>query len=167
MTAPLLGHHSTRPENRLSSLPNSRARSQASETSHRRDHAAPLGSCGMVRGSLSLSWRDLRFIRRFLRRPELPAVTPTTRLKRWVNCPEVHPGEHTDFREVPSDVVGRIFQKLIGLDERHRYIPTKHSLQLSDRQCEETALQRQLLLALSQILRCRGHDCAASFLLSI
>ncbi|HEY1343177.1 MAG TPA: N-6 DNA methylase [Bryobacteraceae bacterium] len=26
-----------------------------------------------------------------------------------------------DFHEVPSDVVGRIFQKLIGPDERHRY----------------------------------------------
>jgi len=26
-----------------------------------------------------------------------------------------------DFREVPSDVVGRIFQKLIGPEERHRY----------------------------------------------
>lgn len=29
--------------------------------------------------------------------------------------------EPVDFREVPSDVVGRIFQKLIGPDERHRY----------------------------------------------
>jgi len=29
--------------------------------------------------------------------------------------------EWVDFREVPSDVVGRIFQKLIGPDERHRY----------------------------------------------
>jgi len=29
--------------------------------------------------------------------------------------------ESVDFREVPSDVVGRIFQKLIGPDERHRY----------------------------------------------
>jgi methylase of polypeptide subunit release factors len=29
--------------------------------------------------------------------------------------------ELVDFREVPSDVVGRIFQKLIGPDERHRY----------------------------------------------
>lgn len=29
--------------------------------------------------------------------------------------------ETVDFREVPSDVVGRIFQKLIGPDERHRY----------------------------------------------
>ncbi len=29
--------------------------------------------------------------------------------------------ESVDFGEVPSDVVGRIFQKLIGPDERHRY----------------------------------------------
>ena len=29
--------------------------------------------------------------------------------------------ESVDFREVPSDVVGRIFQKLIGPVERHRY----------------------------------------------
>jgi methylase of polypeptide subunit release factors/SOS-response transcriptional repressor LexA len=29
--------------------------------------------------------------------------------------------ESVDFRDVPSDVVGRIFQKLIGPDERHRY----------------------------------------------
>ena len=29
--------------------------------------------------------------------------------------------EAVDFKEVPSDVVGRIFQKLIGPDERHRY----------------------------------------------
>jgi methylase of polypeptide subunit release factors len=29
--------------------------------------------------------------------------------------------ESVDFQEVPSDVVGRIFQKLIGPDERHRY----------------------------------------------
>jgi hypothetical protein len=29
--------------------------------------------------------------------------------------------EFVNFREVPSDVVGRIFQKLIGPDERHRY----------------------------------------------
>lgn len=29
--------------------------------------------------------------------------------------------ESVDFREVSSDVVGRIFQKLIGPDERHRY----------------------------------------------
>ncbi|MEI8194451.1 MAG: N-6 DNA methylase [Phycisphaerae bacterium] len=29
--------------------------------------------------------------------------------------------ESVDFREVPSDVVGKIFQKLIGPDERHRY----------------------------------------------
>jgi hypothetical protein len=29
--------------------------------------------------------------------------------------------ESVDFREVPSDVVGRIFQKLIGPDERHRF----------------------------------------------
>ena len=29
--------------------------------------------------------------------------------------------ESVEFREVPSDVVGRIFQKLIGPDERHRY----------------------------------------------
>jgi hypothetical protein len=29
--------------------------------------------------------------------------------------------ESVDFREVASDVVGRIFQKLIGPDERHRY----------------------------------------------
>lgn len=29
--------------------------------------------------------------------------------------------EPIDFSEVPSDVVGRIFQKLIGPDERHRY----------------------------------------------
>ncbi len=29
--------------------------------------------------------------------------------------------ESVDFREVPSDVVGRIFQKLIAPDERHRY----------------------------------------------
>lgn len=29
--------------------------------------------------------------------------------------------ESVDFREVPSDVVGRIFQKLIGPEERHRY----------------------------------------------
>ena len=29
--------------------------------------------------------------------------------------------ESVDFREVPSDVVGRVFQKLIGPDERHRY----------------------------------------------
>ncbi|MCX7048766.1 MAG: N-6 DNA methylase [Candidatus Sumerlaeota bacterium] len=29
--------------------------------------------------------------------------------------------ESVDFREVPSDVVGRIFQKIIGPDERHRY----------------------------------------------
>ena len=29
--------------------------------------------------------------------------------------------ESVNFREVPSDVVGRIFQKLIGPDERHRY----------------------------------------------
>ena len=29
--------------------------------------------------------------------------------------------ESVDFRAVPSDVVGRIFQKLIGPDERHRF----------------------------------------------
>ncbi len=29
--------------------------------------------------------------------------------------------ESVDFREVPSDIVGRIFQKLIGPEERHRY----------------------------------------------
>lgn len=29
--------------------------------------------------------------------------------------------EYVDFKEVPSDVVGRIFQKLIGPEERHRY----------------------------------------------
>ena len=29
--------------------------------------------------------------------------------------------ESVDFRDVPSDIVGRIFQKLIGPDERHRY----------------------------------------------
>jgi methylase of polypeptide subunit release factors len=29
--------------------------------------------------------------------------------------------EYVDFHEVPSDLVGRIFQKLIGADERHRY----------------------------------------------
>jgi hypothetical protein len=29
--------------------------------------------------------------------------------------------ESVDFREVPSDVVGRIFQKLVGPEERHRY----------------------------------------------
>lgn len=29
--------------------------------------------------------------------------------------------EAVDFREVPSDVVGCIFQKLIGPEERHRY----------------------------------------------
>jgi methylase of polypeptide subunit release factors len=29
--------------------------------------------------------------------------------------------ESVDFRQVPSDIVGRIFQKLIGPDERHRY----------------------------------------------
>lgn len=29
--------------------------------------------------------------------------------------------ESVDFREVPSDVVGRIFQKLIGPEERHRF----------------------------------------------
>lgn len=29
--------------------------------------------------------------------------------------------ESVDFRNVPSDVVGQIFQKLIGPDERHRY----------------------------------------------
>jgi type I restriction-modification system DNA methylase subunit len=29
--------------------------------------------------------------------------------------------EAVDFRQVPSDVVGRIFQKLIGPEERHRY----------------------------------------------
>jgi hypothetical protein len=29
--------------------------------------------------------------------------------------------ESVEFREVPSDVVGRIFQKLIGPDERHRF----------------------------------------------
>ena len=29
--------------------------------------------------------------------------------------------EPVDFHDVPSDVVGRIFQKLIGPDERHRY----------------------------------------------
>ncbi len=33
----------------------------------------------------------------------------------------LHGIESVDFREVPSDVVGRIFQKLIGPDERHRY----------------------------------------------
>ncbi len=29
--------------------------------------------------------------------------------------------ESVDFKDVPSDIVGRIFQKLIGPDERHRY----------------------------------------------
>jgi methylase of polypeptide subunit release factors len=29
--------------------------------------------------------------------------------------------ESVDFRDVPSDIVGRIFQKLIGPEERHRY----------------------------------------------
>ena len=29
--------------------------------------------------------------------------------------------ESVEFREVPSDVVGRIFQKLIGPEESHRY----------------------------------------------
>jgi methylase of polypeptide subunit release factors len=29
--------------------------------------------------------------------------------------------ESVDFHDVPSDIVGRIFQKLIGPDERHRY----------------------------------------------
>jgi hypothetical protein len=29
--------------------------------------------------------------------------------------------ESVDFKDVPSDIVGRIFQKLIGPEERHRY----------------------------------------------
>ncbi len=36
--------------------------------------------------------------------------------------PSIYPFiESVDFRQVPSDVVGRIFQKLIGPEERHRY----------------------------------------------
>ncbi len=54
--------------------------------------------------------------------------------KDWATELVFHPGsaldawrgllrgiESVDFREVPSDVVGRIFQKLIGPDERHRF----------------------------------------------
>jgi hypothetical protein len=54
--------------------------------------------------------------------------------KDWATELVFHPGsaldawrgllrgiESVDFREVPSDVVGRIFQKLVGPDERHRY----------------------------------------------
>lgn len=33
----------------------------------------------------------------------------------------IHALESFDFHEVPSDVLGRIFQKLIGPEERHRY----------------------------------------------
>jgi methylase of polypeptide subunit release factors len=44
---------------------------------------------------------------------------PTNALDAWRGL--LRGIESVDFREVPSDVVGRIFQKLIGPDERHRY----------------------------------------------
>ncbi len=44
---------------------------------------------------------------------------PTNALDAWQGM--LHGIESVDFREVPSDVVGRIFQKLIGPDERHRF----------------------------------------------
>jgi methylase of polypeptide subunit release factors len=61
-----------------------------------------------------------------------PLLMPQTR--DWATELVFHPGgaldawrgllrgiELVEFREVPSDVVGRIFQKLIGPEERHRY----------------------------------------------
>ena len=44
---------------------------------------------------------------------------PAYALDAWRGL--LHGIESVDFREVSSDVVGRIFQKLIGPDERHRY----------------------------------------------
>jgi hypothetical protein len=44
---------------------------------------------------------------------------PATALDAWRGL--LRGIEPVDFREVPSDVVGRIFQKLIGPEERHRY----------------------------------------------
>lgn len=44
---------------------------------------------------------------------------PPTALDTWRGV--LRNLESVDFREVPSDVVGRIFQKLIGPDERHRF----------------------------------------------
>jgi hypothetical protein len=44
---------------------------------------------------------------------------PTGALDTWRGL--LHGIESVDFREVPSDVVGRIFQKLIGPEGRHRY----------------------------------------------
>ncbi|HNS18901.1 MAG TPA: N-6 DNA methylase [Sedimentisphaerales bacterium] len=44
---------------------------------------------------------------------------PPTALDTWRGV--LRNIESVDFREVASDVVGRIFQKLIGPDERHRY----------------------------------------------
>ncbi|MCU0913454.1 MAG: N-6 DNA methylase [Planctomycetes bacterium] len=44
---------------------------------------------------------------------------PDTSLDAWRGM--LRGIESVDFREVPSDVVGRIFQKLIGPDERHRF----------------------------------------------
>ncbi|MBI1900885.1 MAG: N-6 DNA methylase [Planctomycetia bacterium] len=47
------------------------------------------------------------------------AFQPTSGLDAWRGL--LRGIESVDFRQVPSDVVGRIFQKLIGPDERHRY----------------------------------------------
>jgi hypothetical protein len=44
---------------------------------------------------------------------------PPTALDTWRGV--LRSIESVDFKEVPSDVVGRIFQKLIGPDERHRF----------------------------------------------
>jgi len=44
---------------------------------------------------------------------------PATALDAWRGF--LRGIESVDFHEVPSDLVGRIFQKLIGPDERHRY----------------------------------------------
>ena len=44
---------------------------------------------------------------------------PDKALDAWRGL--LHGIEVVDFREAPSDVVGRIFQKLIGPEERHRY----------------------------------------------
>ncbi|MBN2579569.1 MAG: N-6 DNA methylase [Pirellulales bacterium] len=44
---------------------------------------------------------------------------PVNAIDAWRGL--LHGVESVDFREVPSDVVGRIFQKLIGPEERHRY----------------------------------------------
>ena len=50
-----------------------------------------------------------------------PSWSSTPRAPLTLGAGSLRGIESVDFREVSSDVVGRIFQKLIGPDERHRY----------------------------------------------